>query len=74
MGKIIVPQELQEQIIDLYVNKQYTRKAIKQELSLPFGDSVIKRILEENNIQIRTNNGAQAGGRKKTKVEREVQD
>jgi hypothetical protein len=74
MSKIIVPQELQEQIIDLYVNKQHTRKAIKQELSLSFGDSVIKRILEENNIPIRTNNGAKAGGRKKVEVAQEIQD
>lgn len=53
MSKIIVPQELQEKIIDLYVNKQYGRMKIKKELNLPFGDTVIKRILQENNIHIR---------------------
>jgi intein-encoded DNA endonuclease-like protein len=26
MAKTIVPKELEEQIIDLYVNKMYTRK------------------------------------------------
>lgn len=63
--KLTVPQELQQQIIDLYVNKEMTRKKIIEELHLSFGDSVVKRILVENNIPIRTNNGAQRGGRKK---------
>ena len=69
MSKIVVPQELEKQIIDLYVNKTYTRKKIKTELNLPFGDSVIKRILEENNIEICSNPGAQKGGRKKQEVD-----
>lgn len=73
MSKIIVPQELQEKIIDLYVNKNYGRPRIKKELNLQFGDSVIKRILEENNIPIRTNNGAQKSGRKKQEVSLELQ-
>lgn len=72
--KLIVPQELQQQIIDLYVNKEMTRKKIIEELRLPFEDSVVKRILVENNIPIRTNNGAQKGGRKKIEVDKEVQD
>lgn len=74
MSKIIVPQELQEQIVDLYVNKKMTRKKIKSELNLPFGDSVIKRILLENNVEIRSNPGAQKGGRKKTVVDQEIQN
>lgn len=73
MSKIIVPQELQEKIIDLYVNKLYTRKKIKEELNLSFGDSVIKRILVENNIDIRTNPGAQKGGRKKQEINKDIQ-
>lgn len=73
MAKIMVPQELQNQIIDLYVNKNYTRVQIKRELNLTFGDSVIKRILEENNIPIKTNPGAQKGGRKKQEVDIELQ-
>ena len=47
MSKIQVPKELQEKIIDLYVNKQYGRIKIKKELNLPFGDTVIKRILQD---------------------------
>lgn len=73
MNKIIVPQELQNQIVDLYVNKQINRKQIKKELNLSFGDSVIKRILLENNVEIRTNPSAQKGGRKKTQVDIELQ-
>ena len=72
--KLTVPQELQQQIIDLYVNEEMTRKKIIEELHLPFGDSVVKRILVENNISIRTNNGAQKGGRKKLKVDEETQN
>lgn len=73
MSKIIVPQELENKIIDLYVNKEYTRKKIKEELNLSFGDSVIKRILLEHNIEIRTNNGALKGGRKKMLVDEKIQ-
>ena len=73
MKKIQVPQELEEQIINLYVYKTYTRKQIKEELNLPFGDSVIKRILEEHNITIRSNPGAKKGGRKKENVSKEIQ-
>lgn len=72
--KLTVPQELQQQIIDLYVNEEMTRKKIIEELHLLFGDSVVKRILVENNISIRTNNGAQKGGRKKLKVDEETQN
>lgn len=73
MSKIIVPQELQEKILNLYTEQQLNRKQIKQQLSLPFGDSVILRILKEHNIIIRTNNGALKGGRKKQEVDQELQ-
>lgn len=68
MSKIEVPQELKEKIINMYVNEGKTRKAIRIELNTPFGDSVIKRILQEENIKIRTNSGAQKGGRKASPV------
>lgn len=73
MSKIIVPQELEKQIVDLYVNKQLNRKLIKEKLQLNFGDSVILRILKEHNVEIRTNNGAQKGGRKKQIVDEKIQ-
>ena len=73
MSKIIVPQELQDQIVDLYVNKGHGRLRIKKELNLPFGDSVILRILKEHDIEIRTNNGAKKGGRKKMDVDVQLQ-
>ncbi len=72
MSKIIVPQELECQIIDLY-NEGKTRKNIHKELNLPFGDSVIKRILIEHQIPIRSNPGSKVGGRKVDKVDEEVE-
>ena len=74
MVKINVPQEQQKQIIELYVNDNYNRKQIKKELNLPYSDSVIKRVLIENNITIKTNNGALHGGRKKIQVDQEIQN
>lgn len=71
--KIIVPQELQQQIVNLYLAGK-NRKQIKVQLDLPFGDSVIKRILIENNCEIQTNPGAQKGGRKKEEVSQEIQN
>lgn len=62
MGKIIVPQELQDQIIDLYVNKQYGRTRIVKELKLPFGEEKVKNILKENNVHIRNYHEARATG------------
>lgn len=67
MSKIIVPQELQEKIVKLY-NEGMTRKDIRISLKTPFGDSVIKRILLENGCIIKTNPGAQKGGRKKQEI------
>lgn len=66
--KIIVPQELQQEIVKLY-NQGINRKKIKQQLQLPFDDSAIKRILLENNCEIR---GAQKDGQKE-EIDIEVQ-
>ena len=73
MSKIIVPQELQDKIVYLYTCENQNRKQIKKNLNLPFGDSVIKRILEEHGIEIRTNPGAQKGGRKRQEISIELQ-
>lgn len=70
--KIEVPQEQRTQIVELY-NQGHNRKQIKEELNLSFGDSVIKRILIEEGCTIRTNPGAQKGGRKKDEVSKEDQ-
>lgn len=73
MSKITVPQELQDQIVDLYVNKGYGRMKIKKELNLSFGDCVIKRVLQENNIHIRNYNEAKVG-RYEQEVDQELQN
>lgn len=62
MSKIIVPQELQNKIIDLYVNKKYGRTRIVKELRLPFGEEKVKNILKDNNIHIRNYQEARAIG------------
>lgn len=72
MSKINISEELKNKIIDLYVNQNYTRVQIRKELNLDFGDSVVLRVLKENNIKIRTNNGAQKGGRKKLFVDKKT--
>lgn len=72
MSKIIVPQELQNQIVNLY-NNGMTRKDICVQLNTPFGDSVIKRVLEENKCIIRSNPGAKKGGRKKEIIDEQEQ-
>ena len=59
-----VPQEHQQFIIDLYVNKQYGFGKIKQELkkqNLIYADRIIKRVLQENNIHIRNFAEAKVG-------------
>lgn len=73
MGKLIVPQELQEQIIDLYINKGYGRAKIKKLLNLPFGDSIIVKILKNNNIHIRNYHEAKVGCYK-MEVDRKIQN
>lgn len=70
--KIQVPQEQQQKIVELY-NQNFNRKQIKQMLNLSFGDSVIKRILEENHCVIRSNPGAKKGGAKKDIISLEDQ-
>ncbi|AXF52525.1 MAG: LAGLIDADG-like domain protein [Caudoviricetes sp.] len=52
--KIEVSQELLEQIIDCYVNKQLSIEKTIHKLKLPFGKNPLKRILKENNVRIRT--------------------
>lgn len=73
MSKIEVPQELRDKIVYLYTHENQNRKQIKQSLELSFGDSVIKRVLEESGVEIRTNPGAQKGGRKKQEVSIDLQ-
>jgi len=63
-NKKIVPKEHQNIIIDFYVNKQYgIQKVIKElkKIGLSYGERVIKRILQENNIYIRNFNEAKVG-------------
>ena len=63
-NKKIVPKEHQYIIIDLYQNKQYgIQKVIKElkKMNLSYGERVIKRILQENNIHIRNFNEAKVG-------------
>lgn len=70
--KINVPQEQQKLIIDLY-NEGLSRAEIKRKINPPFGDLVIKRILLENNIQIRSNPGALTPKDTKQKIPEEIQ-
>ena len=74
-NKKIVPKEHQYIIIDLYVNKQYgIQKIIKElkKINLSYGQTVIKRVLKENNIHIRNFNEAKVG-RYKMEVPQELQ-
>ena len=76
LTKKIVPKEHQEIIIDLYVNKQYgIQKVIKclKEQNLLYGERVIKRVLQENNVHIRNFNEAKVGCYK-MEVPQELQD
>lgn len=70
--KINVPQEQELKIVELY-KQGFSRKKIKDDLQLSFGDSVIKRILIENHCEIRSNPGAKKGGRKKDIVDEKIQ-
>ena len=63
-NKKIVPKEHQDIIIDFYVNKQYgIQKVIKElkKIGLNYGERVIKRVLQENNVHIRNFNEAKVG-------------
>lgn len=66
MSTTIVPQELQEKIVKLYVEKQMGMAAIKKALNVPFGPHVIKRVLIENGVRIRTLSEALKGKNKLT--------
>lgn len=63
--KVEVSQKLLEQIIDCYVNKQLSLEKTIHTLHLPFGRNVLKRILKENNIHIRTYKEAYNSGSRK---------
>lgn len=70
-----VPKEHQYIIIDLYVNKQFgIQKVIKElkSINLDYGERVIKRVLQENNIHIRNFHEAKVG-RYKMDVSEELQ-
>lgn len=72
-NKIIVPQELQKKIIELYTENGYGLGKIKKELGLSWGQSIIKRVLKENNIHLRSYSEAKCG-RYKQEVSSEIQD
>ena len=59
MGKIIVPQELQDQIVELY-KKGKCPKKIVEILSLSFSEDKVRKILRENNVKLRTLQEARA--------------
>lgn len=74
MGKKIeVPQELREQIVYLYQKKGYGLEKIKKELKLNWNQTVIKRVLKEEGVQLRTYKEAMAVMDKKMKVSRQVE-
>lgn len=74
MGKKIeVPQELREQIVYLYQKKGYGLEKIKKELKLNWNQTVIKRVLKEEGVQLRTYKEAMAVMDKKMKVPRQVE-
>lgn len=54
MSKVILTKEEQEKIIDLYQNQKKSVLKVHEETKI--GITVIKRILQENNILIRDNN------------------
>lgn len=66
MSKVIVPQELQQKIIGLYVNEKKGINAIKKELKLPYSPQKIKETLIINNIKIRDVSEANNAKRKYT--------
>lgn len=60
--KIEVPQELMNQIIDCYVNQQLSLERTLTKLNLPFTRNVLKRILCEQGVRIRTHSEATGHG------------
>ena len=53
MGKVIVPQELQDFIIDQYVNHLKGVSTIKKEFNLSYSPQKIREVLIKNNVHIR---------------------
>lgn len=75
-NKKLVPKEHQDIIIDLYVNKQYGIQKVIKELKaqgLIYGERVIKRVLEDNQIHIRNFTEAKVG-RYKIDVPQDLQN
>lgn len=52
--KIEVSKELMDQIIDCYVNQQLSLQKTSAKLNLPFTLNVLKRLLKEQGVHIRT--------------------
>ena len=52
--KIEVSKELMDQIIDCYVNQQLSLQKTSAKLNLPFTLNVLKRLLREQGVHIRT--------------------
>jgi len=52
--KIEVSEKLMNQIIDCYVNQQLSLQKTAQVLQLNFSLNVLKRLLREHNVHIRT--------------------
>lgn len=60
--KIEVSKELMDQIIDCYVNQQLSLQKTSVKLNLPFTLNVLKRLLRENGVHIRTHKEAASHG------------
>lgn len=74
MGKKIeVPQELRLEIKRLYQEKGYGLEKIKKTLNLSWNQSVIKRVLIEENVQLRTYKEALLTGGRKMEVDKQTQ-
>ena len=71
MGKKIeVTQQQRQEIIRLYQEEGIGMSAIGEKIGQPWGFKLIKRVLEEEGIELRPNNGS---GRKKLEVPRQLQ-
>lgn len=72
--KIEVSSELLKQIIDCYVNKQLSLERVIHKLNLPFGRNVLKRILTENDVRIRTYKEAYSKVIIKVPIEKDIEN
>ena len=71
MGKKIeVTQQQRQEIIRLYQEEGIGMSAIGEKIGQPWGFKLIKRVLEEEGIELHPNNGS---GRKKLEVPRQLQ-